>query len=447
LGLSTEYWTLPVDERHLSLFGRIISLLHVPGEGPFLLRVGGDSSDRTLYDPETLRLPRWVFALTHEYVARTALTVRRLHLRVILDLNLITATPQEASTWAVEAQRVMPSGSIIGYEIGNEPDLYSQSFWLSETRGDRFGGPVLPRAITPRTYARDFDKYAAVLAPIAPGIPLLAPALANPRHSLDFVHALLATRSPALRGLTGHRYPYSGCAFPGSALYPTIAKLLSERATKEMGQSVKPVVQLAKRARLSARLTEFNSITCGGLPGVSGAFATALWAPDAIFELMRAGFDGVHLHARQHTINGPFTFDSHGLRARPLLYGLIMFARTLGPHARLVPLREQIPRSLPLKAWGVKVSGNSLHVLLINKGPRAVTVSLKIPATSPATVQRLVAPSVGATSGATLAGQTLDEDGAWSGPRQLQAVAPQRNVYRVTTGGYSAALLAVPLRR
>jgi hypothetical protein len=110
-------------------------------------------------------------------------------------------------------------------------------------------------------------------------------------------------------------------------------------------------------------------------------------------------------------------------------------------------LREQIPRSLPLKAWGVKVSGNSLHVLLINKGPRAVTVSLKIPATSPATVQRLVAPSVGATSGATLAGQTLDEDGAWSGPRQLQAVAPQRNVYRVTTGGYSAALLAVPLRR
>ena len=447
MGLSTEYWTLPVDERHLSLFGRIISLLHVPGDGPFVLRVGGDSSDRTLYDPERLRLPRWVFALTHEYVARTALAVRRLQLRVILDLNLITATPQEASNWAAEAQRVMPPGSIIGYEIGNEPDLYSQSFWLSETKGDRFGRPVLPPAITWRTYARDFDEYAAVLAPIAPGIPLLAPALANPRHSLDFVHALLANRSPALRGLTGHRYPYSGCAFPRSALYPTIPELLSKAATTDMAQSVKPVVQLAKRAGLSAQLTEFNSITCGGLPAVSNAFATALWAPDAIFELMRAGFDGVHLHARQRTINGPFTFDSRGLRARPLLYGLIIFARTLGPDARLVRLQEQIPRSLALKVWAVEVSGSQLHVLLINKGPRSATVSLKIPATSPATVQRLAAPSVGVTSGETLAGQTLDENGAWSGPRQLQRVAPQRSGYHVTTAGYSAALLAVPLRR
>ena len=47
-GLSTEYWTLPVDERHLSPFGRVISLLDVPGNGPFILGVGGDSSDRAL---------------------------------------------------------------------------------------------------------------------------------------------------------------------------------------------------------------------------------------------------------------------------------------------------------------------------------------------------------------------------------------------------------------
>jgi hypothetical protein len=106
--------------------------------------------------------------------------VRELGLRVILDLNLITATPKLAAAWASEAGDVMPPGSLIGYEIGNEPDLYSQSFWLATTQGDRFGGPVLPRAITPRTYAADYRAYARMLAPIIRGVALLAPALANP---------------------------------------------------------------------------------------------------------------------------------------------------------------------------------------------------------------------------------------------------------------------------
>jgi hypothetical protein len=61
-------------------------------------------------------------------------------------------------------------------------------------------------------------------------------------------------------------------------------------------------------------------VTCGGRSDISNAFATALWAPDAIFELIRTGLDGVNLHAREHAINDPFTFGSRGLLARPLLY-------------------------------------------------------------------------------------------------------------------------------
>ena len=45
-GLSTEYWTLPVDLRHIGLYRRVISLLQVPGDSPFVLRIGGDSSDQ-----------------------------------------------------------------------------------------------------------------------------------------------------------------------------------------------------------------------------------------------------------------------------------------------------------------------------------------------------------------------------------------------------------------
>src|SRR5205085_12533450 len=49
-GLSTEYWTLPLYERHTDLFERIVSLLQAPDEGPMVLRVGGDSADYSLWE-------------------------------------------------------------------------------------------------------------------------------------------------------------------------------------------------------------------------------------------------------------------------------------------------------------------------------------------------------------------------------------------------------------
>ena len=78
----------------------------------------------------------------------------------------------------------------------------------------------------------------------------------------------------------------------------------------------------AHRAGLPFRLTEVNSVTCGGVPGVSDTFATALWAPDTLFELLRAGVDGVNVHVRTDAINAAFAFKRSGLVARPLLYGL-----------------------------------------------------------------------------------------------------------------------------
>lgn len=447
LGLSLEWWNLPFDDQHLGLFRRVIELLHVPGDGPLVVRVGGDSSDHTLFDPQVRRLPSWAYGLTRAFVVEGARDTRKLGVRVIIDLNLITATPKRAGVLAAEAQRVMPRGSVIGYEIGNEPDLYTQAFWVAATQGDRTLAPSLPPSITPASYARQYNEYAGVMDPIARGTPLLAPALANPRPDLDFIRTLLAGPHPGLGVVTGHRYPYSACATRRSPEYPTIPRVLSENATFGMAQSVEPMVVLARRAGLAARLTEFNSVTCGGLAGVSNTFATSLWAPDAIFELIRDGFVGINLHARHEAVNGPFTFDIHGFDARPLLYGLMTFVRTLGPRARLVTVQRSIPTSVPLKAWAVEVSGHQLHVLLINKGPRSETVSLRIPASRPATLQRLLAPSVSARSGVTLAGQSLDANGNWSGKRQIQVVAPGAAGYQVTAPPYSATLLSVPLNQ
>lgn len=446
LGLSTEYWTLPVDERHLALYSRVLSLLHVQGDGPFILRIGGDSSDHTFYDPRVLRLPRWAFDLTPTFVDRTARIVRELHLRVILDLNLVTATPKVTAAWVTEAESVMPSGSIMGYEIGNEPNLYSRAFWLLATQGDRFGARVLPPVITPNDYVADYDAYASLIRRVAPGAPLLGPAVSNALSAVGWIRTLLSRPHPGLDEVTAHRYPYSGCAFPGSRLYPTINRILGQQASAGMAASVRPMVALARRTGLPARLTEFNSVTCGGLRGVSNSFATALWAPDAIFELVRTGLRGVNLHARVYSVNGPFTFNERGLVVRPLLYGLILFTRTLGPDPRLLPLRVHTHAAINLKAWAVAVTGKRLHVLLLDKSSHWVRVDLVLPAQGAGILERLLAPSVRARSGETLAGQRLNENGQWSGQRRTEAVTRQRLGYSVVLPPYSAALLSLRLQ-
>jgi hypothetical protein len=444
-GLSTEYWALPLYERHFPLFERALSLLRVQGDGPQILRIGGDSADHAFWDPRSWRMPWWAFRLTPALVRRVASLVRGVRVRLILDLNLITDSSASAADWARAAEARLPRGSIVGFEVGNEPDLYAHWYWLASIGRTRLAANVLPRALSPMVYSRDFRSYARVLRRIAPNVPLAGPALANPQRHLAWLMWLLSRPHAGLGIVSAHRYPYSACVRRTAHNYPTVARLLSDNASAGLARSVRSAVRLAHRARLPFRLTEVNSVTCGGLRGVSDTFATALWAPDALFELLRAGVDGVNVHMRANTINAPFALTRHGLVARPLMYGLLLFKRMLGRDSQLIPTRLRATRSPRLKAWSVRV-GRTLHVLLIDKGDRSVRVRLRIPARGAATVERLLAPSAGARWGVTLAGQRLDGSGAWQGERVSETVAPTARGYLVTVPRLSAAFLAVRLR-
>jgi hypothetical protein len=447
LGLSTEYWALPIWERRALLLGRVLSLLRVPGDSPLVLRIGGDSADKAFWQPKPRPAPYWVFALTSEWLreARTQLPLS--DVRLILDLNLVTGTPAIAAQWARAAETALPPRSIAGFEIGNEADIYERRYWLSVVSGKRFGNRVLPRRLSAADYARDYRSYAHALSAVAPGVPLLGPAIANPSRHLSWISRLLAGPHSGLRTVTGHRYVYSACAAPGSAGYPTIARLLSENATAGMAQALRTGVRIAHRAGLSYRLSELNSVTCHGRPGVSDTFASALWAPDALFELLRAGVDAVNLHVRPRTVNLAFGFSGNELIVHPLLYGLILFTETLGAQPQLEELRLRAERSVHLKAWAVRVGGNALHVLLIDKGSRSARVTLRLPATGPATIQRLLAPSVTSRSGVTLGGQQLSAEGTWQGQPATETITPGVHGYKVTIPGHSAALMRVLLSR
>lgn len=443
LGISTEYWGLPEFERRMAVFEQTLSLLRPAGGAPLVLRVGGDSADHSFWMPTVRPVPSWAFGVTPAWIQRTSTLVRDLNLRLIIDLNLLTDTPRAAAQFARAAETQLPHGSISGFEVGNEPDIYDRGFWLATVAHSKV---VPPAGVTPRSYAEDFQAYARALRRVAPGVPLLGPALALPAHHTSWISRLLASRPARVAIISVHRYPYSGCALPRTAAYATIARVLSEKATAGVARSVEPAVALASRAGRPVRLTELNSVTCGGRPGVSDAFATALWAPDALFSLLRAGVSGVNIHVRARAVNAAFAIDRDGLDARPLLYGLIMFTRSLGPGARLVPLNLHAGAALHLKAWGVSVRGGALHVLLIDKGQRAVAVSLRLPGIGAATVQRLLAPSAAARSGVTLAGQHLDSGGDWEGRAVARTVTARSfGGYSVVVPRYSAALITFRL--
>ena len=449
LGISTEYWALPLWANEMPLLERALALVHVRGDGPFILRIGGDSADHSIWDPSAAPMPPWAFTLAPAWLRQARALVRVQATRIILDLNLITDTPGAAAQWARAAQAALPRHSIVAFEVGNEPDIYSRADWRALVAGRRFdargpAAPSLPHALTAADYVRDFHAYSRALGEVAPHVTLAGPALANPIHHMPWVGALLDGARRSLGLVTIHRYPYTGClGRRGTPSYATLGRVLSPAASTGMAAALRPLVDAAHDAGVPLRLTELNSVNCGGRPGVSDAFATALWAPDALFALIRAGVDGVNLHVRADAVNAPFALGLTGLHARPLLYGLVLFARTLGPRARLVALRSHIPRALDLGAWAVRVGRDALHVVLIDKGRRSARVALHLPATGTLHVERLLAASVRSTTGITLGGREIGTDGRWQGLPANQLVVPRHGTYVVNVRSMSAALLSV----
>ncbi|MBV9943847.1 MAG: hypothetical protein JO262_17095, partial [Solirubrobacterales bacterium] len=186
LGLSTEYATLPLVEAHTTLYERVLSLLQVPGDGRFVLRIGGDSADHAIFDASADRLPPWAFPVTPSLVARTVAIIKDLRLRVILDLNTISTTARVTGVWIRSALAATNlARSLVAFEIGNEPDIYNRATWAGDllaanppsTLNQAVVSPVqLPDQITPTSYVRTYRAFARALASAAPDAALVAPA-------------------------------------------------------------------------------------------------------------------------------------------------------------------------------------------------------------------------------------------------------------------------------
>lgn len=443
LGISVEYTELSRFERAATTLDRTISMFRPRDSARMLLRVGGGSADRAWWlrrgEP---RPPRGVFAFGRPWLAALAKMVARDRLRVLLDLNLAVHSPVLAASFANAAAGTLRS-ALAGVEIGNEPDHYGRQPWLdrqlvaaSQARISRHW----THGYTPLDYKRDYRAYAYALRAAVPRLAISGPEIASP--AVRWLEPLVGLGRLAPAFVSAHRYASSSCWPKTSPRHPSIALLLSEGVTAGLAASLRHMIAFASSYGIPLRVSELGSISCGGTPGVANAFATALWAPDVLFELLQAGVSGVNWHLRPYAPNAPFALRAAGIEPRPALYGLAVFAQVIGGrHAVLDQCTVNAP-GLHLKAWAVRHESQRT-LLVINKGRRTAAVTVPAGTARSASLARLTASSAAATRGVRYAGRWIGSDGRWHGRQRILGIPVRSGVVRVTVPGVSAVVITL----
>jgi Glycosyl hydrolase family 79 C-terminal beta domain len=444
LGLSLEYKALHqyTGRNPLVINPVMVQLIKDlnPGQSP-VLRIGGDSTDWTWW-PMRGVIPRGgiSYALTKGWLRTTHALAADLGAKLILGINLASDRPALAATEAQALIQGIGRRYISALEIGNEPDLYGVFAWYR----DRLGHVVHARSrrYNMNSFIAEYSKWRSVL----PKLPLVGPSFSALTWMSGLSHFLSTEKS--VRTVTVHRYPlHNSTTDPTNPTYPSISNLLADTASSGIAQEVAPYVAAAHGRGLPFRVDEMNSVSGGGRTGVSDTFASSLWVLDTLFNMAAAGVNGVNIHTLPNAGYQLFNFSQtqsgwQGL-VHPEFYGMLLFAQAFPPGAHLLPVSVA---SGPVKVWATAAPDGKTRVVLINKDTTTpVTVQVNLAnSNGPATLERLTAPSITATSGVTLGGQSFGnstQTGTLAGPQQTATVQPLLGSYAVTLPAASAAML------
>jgi len=210
---------------------------------------------------------------------------------------------------------------------------------------------------------------------------------------------------------------------------------------------------IAREAEVPFRQDETNSVSCGGVPGISDTFASALWAVSYLTQAMSMGAAGINFEGNPANCVGytPLcapsaeALASGALQAQPEWYALLLARALVGerPLATIVsaPARQDVD------VRSFLASDGTLRFVIVDDelpGAREVPVRLRVgEGFHGASVLALTAPSPEALSGVALGGQAVAADGLWSQPARLPHASNRHGVITIDMKPSSAALLTV----
>ena len=446
LGLSIEYWALEAyagqDPHAVNpvLMQLIRNLL--PDQTP-ILRIGGVTTDRTWWPIAGMKRPPGVnYNLSANRLAVMKSISDALGARYILGVNFEADSAKLASAEAAAQSAALGSSRIVAFELGNEPELYSSWGWYRTATGH--GVPGRARTYDFNAFSKDFAKISSALPPG----PVAGPASGS--HLWLSSSAQLIAAARRLRLVTAHLYPIAACDFrPGSPNYPTLSDLLTSHSSVALAQGVASDVTTVHAHHVPFRVDEMNSVSCGTVSGLNDSFALALWSLDALFSDVQVGVDGVNMHTYPGASYQLFNFrDVNGhwtAFVEPEYYGLLMFAEAAPAGSQLLRVSGA---SGDIRAWATAGRDGRTRILLVNDdSANQHDVAIRVPgATTTATVDRLLASSVRATGGVTLAGQSFGQQtatGLLAGARHEESLTATSGQYVIRLPAASAALLTL----
>jgi hypothetical protein len=406
------------------IYRQLLENLLAYGAGPFPVRIGGNSTDYTK-EPSG---PNVVapFAQLYSDIGAT----------FTFGVNLASGNPKLGADQARAYVQGMPPGSIDAIEIGNEPDYYA-------------GNGHRPKSYTFQDYLRDFAAYRSAIMPVLPpNVKLVGPSW-GATGVLAQLPRFLDQEAPNLSTVSQHSYSGTSCANTKNPPDFLLNPGASTSVLKGPLAGVGPAHQLG----LQYRMGEFNSISCGGEPGVSDTFPSALWLTDILFEFANSGVDGVDIHFGNHPGYGLFTFNvaksggsaTYSVQSiRPSYYGALLFQQSAPAGARLVPVN--LSTSANLKVWATEDGAGTVRLLVLNKDRSASgPVSIQLAGYGDGALTRLLAPTFDAQTGLTLGGQTFDgsQDGSIQGAPTSDTVSADSGTYTFDMPPVSAALMVV----
>ncbi|HEV2135821.1 MAG TPA: hypothetical protein VGR47_16405 [Terracidiphilus sp.] len=409
--------------------------------GSGILRIGGNSVDRNTWT--TSGTGQTTGQISPADVDALAAFVQAAGWKCLYGINLGGAGPNPytsgsliaTTTPALAADEIAYAylkfgPSLMGFEIGNECDLYGRSY---------FSGAVWD----PPTFESLWSSFRSAIVSRTPAVASLCtgPADAGHESSWTVPFGQSVTKSN-LSLLTQHYYRANGADASSTAqlLISPDSNLISNLATLDSG---------ANGIGVPFRMSECNSFYNGGANGVSDSYASSLWVIDFLFDCALGGSEGTNLHGGGNGAGYTPIADSGGAvqEARPEFYGMLLF--TLAGTGMLYKT-SLAAGSLNATAYAVKTA-SSLNLVVVNKeSTQNLKLSAQLPqAAGSATLLEMTQgssgasePDLAATNGVTIQGASVGADGSFA-PGAAYELNPRGTSLTCYVPALSAVLIQI----
>ncbi|HKW17155.1 MAG TPA: glycosyl hydrolase family 79 C-terminal domain-containing protein [Terriglobales bacterium] len=337
---------------------------------------------------------------------------------LIYGLNMGTGTPEDAAAEAAYVMDVL-GPKLISFQLCNEPDIFSRN-------------GLRPADYAFAKFAEEWRRYFQAVRARVPKAQFAGPDTAyNTAWLVPFARQFKNDVS----FLSQHYYAEGPPTDPSM----TIERLLSPNP--KLQQEFDGMKQTREETGLPFRLAETNSCYQGGKPGVSDTFTSALWATDLMYQLASAGGMGINFHGGGYGWYTPIAGSvEDGFNARPIFYGMLLFA--LAGSGQLVECKlEGGEQTSLLTVYALRSNDGQLKLAIFNKNlDRRVRLVIDSIQAQNGKVIRLHAPRVSDTTDVTIGSAPIGANGAWSAAHE-ELVAVDSGAANLDMPPASAALV------